>query len=142
MKKFALHLQVQTIQILTNDVQMQILCLSYFITSVQRSVIIMTNALVPKPNLISLVIHYVKMCVAWAKPLLNRWIGICGLLAYKEFHILMEWNDHFIELCIIKLLFLNANSKIYLPYWLLNMTIHYYQFLFVVMYYIIIFRGF
>ena len=62
--KFALNLQIQTIQILTNDVQMQILHLSHFITSVQRPVIIMTNALVPKPNLISLVIHYVKMCVA------------------------------------------------------------------------------
>ena len=38
-KNFALHLQLQTIQILTNDVpdvQMLNLCLSYFITSVLR----------------------------------------------------------------------------------------------------------
>ena len=62
-KKFALNLQLQTIQILTNDVQMLILCISYFITTVQRPVMIMTNALVPKPNLISLVIHC-SMCVA------------------------------------------------------------------------------
>ena len=34
MKKLALNLQLQTIQILTNDVQMLILCLSYFITTV------------------------------------------------------------------------------------------------------------
>ena len=33
-KKFPLNLQLQTIQILTNDVQMLILCLSYSITSV------------------------------------------------------------------------------------------------------------
>ena len=33
-KKFALNLQLQTIQILTNDVQVLILCLSYYITTV------------------------------------------------------------------------------------------------------------
>ena len=33
-KKFALNLQLQTIQILTNDVQMLILFLSYLITTV------------------------------------------------------------------------------------------------------------
>ena len=34
MKKFALNLQLQPFQILTNDVQMLIFCLSYFITTV------------------------------------------------------------------------------------------------------------
>ena len=34
-KKFTLNLQLQTIQILTNDVQVLILCLSYFITTVK-----------------------------------------------------------------------------------------------------------
>ena len=33
-KKFALNLQLQTIQILTNNVQVLILCLSYFIIAV------------------------------------------------------------------------------------------------------------
>ena len=33
MKKFALNSQLQPYQILTNDVQMLILCLSYFITT-------------------------------------------------------------------------------------------------------------
>ena len=32
----ALNLQLLTVQILTNDVQMLILCLSYFITTVQK----------------------------------------------------------------------------------------------------------
>ena len=35
MKKFALNSQLQPFQILTNDVQMLILCLSYFITTVK-----------------------------------------------------------------------------------------------------------
>ena len=38
-EKFALNLQLQTIQILTNDVHMVILCLSYFITTVKEYVI-------------------------------------------------------------------------------------------------------
>ena len=42
-KKFALNLQLQVIQILTNDVQMLILCLSYFITTVAVIFVIKTN---------------------------------------------------------------------------------------------------
>ena len=35
-KKLALNLQLLTVQILTNDVQVPILCLSYFITTVLK----------------------------------------------------------------------------------------------------------
>ena len=37
-KKLALNSQLLTVQILTNDVQVLILCLSYFITTVQKEV--------------------------------------------------------------------------------------------------------
>ena len=56
----------------------------------------MANALVPKPNLISLVIHYVKMCVAWAKAIiesLNRNLEIACIL-----HVFRGSNDQFVEL--------------------------------------------
>ena len=36
-KKMALNSQLLTVQILTNDVQVLILCLSYFITTVPKS---------------------------------------------------------------------------------------------------------
>ena len=42
-KKFALNLQLQTIQILTNDVQVLIFCLSYFITTVNQNRVKMTR---------------------------------------------------------------------------------------------------
>ena len=37
-EKFALNLQLQIIQIMTNNVQMLILCLSYIITTVNKQV--------------------------------------------------------------------------------------------------------
>ena len=43
MKKFALNSQLQPYQILTNDDQMLILCLSYFITTVWCLLILSTN---------------------------------------------------------------------------------------------------
>ena len=39
-KKFALKLQLKTIQILTNDVQMLILCLSYYFTAVIEGIVV------------------------------------------------------------------------------------------------------
>ena len=40
-KKLALNSQLLTVQILTNDVEMLILCLSYFVTTVQIEVTIL-----------------------------------------------------------------------------------------------------
>ena len=45
-KKLALNSQLLTFQILTNDVQMLILCLSYFITTVTQSEMIPAQFLV------------------------------------------------------------------------------------------------
>ena len=48
-KKFALNSQLQTVQILTNDVQMLIFCLSYFTTAVLTYEIGSVNVIITNP---------------------------------------------------------------------------------------------
>ena len=48
-KKFALNSQLQTVQILTNDVQMLVLCLSYIITTVLTYEIGSVNVIITNP---------------------------------------------------------------------------------------------
>ena len=58
--KLALNLQLPTVQILTNDVQVLILCLSYFVTPVFTNLRKARTSLTDKPNLSFRLMHSEK----------------------------------------------------------------------------------